>query len=56
MNRECKKYRKGFVAYLDRELSEKELEGKIITGVLVDRERPNYHEEYQKLIQQKLKV
>jgi 2-oxoglutarate ferredoxin oxidoreductase subunit beta len=39
-----------------RELSEKELEGKIITGVLVDRERPNYHEEYQKLTQQKLKV
>lgn len=28
-----------------RELGEAELEGKIVTGVLVDRERPTYHEE-----------
>ena len=28
-----------------RELGEAELKGKIVTGVLVDRERPTYHEE-----------
>jgi len=31
-------------------LSEAELEGKIVTGVLVDREAPSYHEEYAKLV------
>jgi len=33
-----------------RELGETELKGKIVTGVLVDRERPSYCEEYGKLL------
>jgi hypothetical protein len=32
-----------------REFGEAELEGKIVIGVLVDKERPTYHEEYEKL-------
>ena len=32
-----------------KEMSEAELSGKIVTGILVDKERPVYHEEYQKL-------
>ncbi len=39
-----------------RGLGEAELEGKIIIGVLVDKEKPTYHEEYEKLFQEKLKV
>jgi hypothetical protein len=39
-----------------KSLSEKELEGKIVTGILVDRDRPTYHEEYEKLLRTKLKV
>lgn len=31
-------------------LSAKQLEGKIVTGVLVDREAPTFHEEYEKLV------
>jgi len=37
-------------------LSEAELKGKIVTGVLVDREKPSYHEEYEKLPRKKSKV
>lgn len=33
-----------------RELTETDLKGKIIIGTLVNRERPNYHEEYARLI------
>jgi len=39
-----------------RNLSETELKGKIVTGVLTDKERPTYHEEYRKLLREKLKV
>ena len=39
-----------------KDMSEAELEGKIVTGVLVDRERPNYHEQYSRLLKQKTKV
>ena len=39
-----------------RELSEDELAGKTTIGVLVDRERPSYNEEYAKLTAEKLKV
>lgn len=39
-----------------RELDEAALKGKIVTGVLVDREKPTYHEEYWKLQREKLKV
>ncbi len=39
-----------------RELGEDELKGRIAIGVLVDRERPTYHEEYEKLFQKELKV
>jgi len=38
-----------------RELGEEELEGKIVTGVLVDRELPTYHKEYEKL-KEKIRV
>jgi 2-oxoglutarate ferredoxin oxidoreductase subunit beta len=34
-----------------KNMSEEELEGKIVTGVLVDRDMPEYCEEYQKLIE-----
>ena len=37
-------------------MSEAELEGKIVTGILVDRDRPTYHEQYEKLLRTKLKV
>jgi 2-oxoglutarate ferredoxin oxidoreductase subunit beta len=37
-------------------LGEAALKGKIVTGVLVDREKPTYHEEYWKLQREKLKV
>lgn len=33
-----------------RELGEAELKGKIVTGVLADRERPSYYEEYEQLV------
>lgn len=33
-------------------MSEEELEGKIVTGILVDRDIPEYTAEYQKLIDQ----
>jgi len=39
-----------------RELSEAELKGKIVTGILADREKPTYHEEYKKLYREKFKV
>jgi len=39
-----------------REKSDAELEGKIVTGVLVDRERPNYHEQYYRLVSEKATV
>ncbi len=39
-----------------RELGEAELKGKIVIGVLVDRERASYHEEHEKLPRGKLKV
>ncbi|MFC2047877.1 2-oxoacid:ferredoxin oxidoreductase subunit beta [Chloroflexota bacterium] len=39
-----------------KELSEAELERKIVIGVLVDRERPTYHEECGKLFPEKPKV
>ena len=39
-----------------RGLDEGELEGKIVIGALVDKERPTWHEEYQKLFGEKLKV
>ncbi|HUU65460.1 MAG TPA: 2-oxoacid:ferredoxin oxidoreductase subunit beta [Dehalococcoidales bacterium] len=39
-----------------RGLGEVALKGKIVTGVLVDREKPTYHEEYRKLQREKLKV
>ncbi len=37
-------------------MSEAELEGKIVTGVLVDRDRPTYHERYERVLGTKLKV
>jgi len=37
-----------------RRLSETELKGKITIGVLTDRERPTYHEEYRKLLGERL--
>ena len=33
-----------------------ELEGKIVIGVLVDREIPTYHEKYRKLFHEKVKA
>jgi len=39
-----------------RGLSEEELKGRIVIGVLADRQRPIYHEEYKKLTKRKLKV
>ncbi len=39
-----------------KELSEEELKGKIVTGILVDRDKPTYHEEYKKLFAEQLKV
>jgi len=39
-----------------KELSEEELNGKLVLGVLVDKERPTYHEEYRKLFAEELKV
>ncbi len=39
-----------------KEVSEKELEGKIVIGTLIDREKPVYNEEYRKLLTEKLKV
>jgi 2-oxoglutarate ferredoxin oxidoreductase subunit beta len=39
-----------------KQQSEAELEGKIVIGALVDRERPNYHEQYQNLLSEKPKV
>jgi len=39
-----------------RELSEAELKGKIVTGILVDREKPTYHELCKKAFKQKPKI
>jgi 2-oxoglutarate ferredoxin oxidoreductase subunit beta len=39
-----------------KQKSDAELEGKIVIDVLVDRERPNYHEQYQKLLGEKSQV
>lgn len=39
-----------------KEMSDAELEGKIVIGVLMDRERPNFHEQYQRLLAEKSKV
>lgn len=39
-----------------KEMSDAELEGKIVIGVLADRERPNFHEQYQRLLAEKSKV
>ena len=39
-----------------RGLEKAELEGKIVIGVLVDREIPTYHEKYRKLFHEKVKV
>ena len=39
-----------------KQQSEAELEGKIVIGALVDRERPNYYEQYQNLLSEKSKV
>jgi 2-oxoglutarate ferredoxin oxidoreductase subunit beta len=39
-----------------KQKSDAELEGKIVIDVLVDRERPSYHEQYQKLLGEKSKV
>lgn len=39
-----------------RGLGEAELKEKIVIGVLVDKEKPTYHEEYKKLLPKKLKV
>jgi len=39
-----------------RELDEAELEGKIVIGVLADKEKPTYHDEQRKLLGEKLKV
>ena len=39
-----------------KQQSEAELEGKIVIGVLVDRERPSYHEQYQSLLAEKSKI
>lgn len=39
-----------------KQKSDAELEGKIVTGVLVDRERPSYHEQYYRLVNEKAKV
>jgi 2-oxoglutarate ferredoxin oxidoreductase subunit beta len=55
---EIMKWQKNSAISVDKakSLSEKELEGKIVTGILVDRDRPTYHEEYEKLLRTKLKV
>ncbi len=39
-----------------KQKSEAELQGKIVIDVMVDRERPNYHEQYQKLVSEKSQV
>jgi 2-oxoglutarate ferredoxin oxidoreductase subunit beta len=39
-----------------KQLSDTEREGKIVIGVLVDRERPSYHEQYQSLVGEKSEV
>ncbi len=39
-----------------KELGEAELKGKIVIGVLVNKERPTYHEEYKRLFSESLKV
>jgi 2-oxoglutarate ferredoxin oxidoreductase subunit beta len=39
-----------------KQKSDAELEGKIVIDVLVDRERPSYHEQYQKLLDEKSQV
>lgn len=39
-----------------KRLSESELKEKIVIGVLVDKEKPTYHEERNKLLQEKFKV
>jgi hypothetical protein len=39
-----------------KELTPAELEGKILIGILVDRERPSYHEQCRELLRKKFKV
>jgi len=39
-----------------KELTPAELEGKMLIGILVDRERPSYHEQCRELIRKKFKV
>jgi len=39
-----------------KELNEKELKEKILIGILVDKEKTTYNEEYQKYVQEKFKV
>jgi len=39
-----------------QKLSNSELAGKIVIGTLVDKERPSYHEEYNKLLSEKFKI
>ena len=39
-----------------KRLSELELIGKIVIGALVDKEKPTYHEERNKLLQEKFKI
>jgi 2-oxoglutarate ferredoxin oxidoreductase subunit beta len=39
-----------------KQLSDAELEGKLVIGVLADRERPDYHEQYHRLHEEKSKA
>ncbi len=39
-----------------KQMSDAELEGKTVIGILADRERPNYHEQYYRLLGEKFKV
>lgn len=38
------------------ELEKGELEGKIVIGVMVDREAPTYHEEYERIVRETVKI
>jgi len=38
------------------ELEKGELEGKIVIGVMVDREAPTYHEEYERIVRERVKI
>ncbi len=39
-----------------KQMSDAELEGKTVIGILADRERPNYHEQYYRLLGEKFEV